>query len=93
MKNVIEDFNKVSTDNRFRFMGNVKLSSVKTIGSNRTLCLNELTRHFDAVVLAYGCQEDRKMNIPGEDLEGVVSGRAFVNWYFFSFSFFFVCLS
>ena len=33
------------------------------------------------VVLAYGADEDRRLGIPGEDLEGAMSARTFVNWY------------
>ena len=36
---------------------------------------------YDVVVLAYGCESDRKLGIPGEDLEGVYSAREFVSWY------------
>ena len=32
------------------------------------MSLGELQRHFDAVVLAYGADDDRKLGIPGEDI-------------------------
>jgi len=42
----------------------------------------ELRRMYDAVVLACGCESDRKLGIPGEaDLDGVLSAREFVAWY------------
>lgn len=30
---------------------------------------------------AYGAEEDRKLNIPGEDLSNVVSATKFIGWY------------
>jgi NADPH-dependent glutamate synthase beta subunit-like oxidoreductase len=36
---------------------------------------------YDVVILAYGASEDRRLGIPGEDLQGVLGARAFVNWY------------
>ena len=36
---------------------------------------------YDVVVLAYGCESDRKLGVPGEDLVGVLSAREFVGWY------------
>lgn len=29
----------------------------------------------------YGAEEDRKLNIPGEELNNVISARRFVGWY------------
>lgn len=37
--------------------------------------------HYDAILLAYGAGEDKRLNIPGEKLNGVYSARAFVGWY------------
>ena len=33
------------------------------------------------MLFAYGASRDRRLGIPGEDLKGVVSARAFVGWY------------
>lgn len=33
---------------------------------------------FDAVFIAVGCHEDKKMGIPGEDLDGVLSGISYL---------------
>lgn len=43
--------------------------------------LDDLRRTHDAVVLAFGADSDRALGLPGHDLEGVLSARAFVNWY------------
>lgn len=33
------------------------------------------------MLFAYGASRDRRLNIPGEDLKGVISARDFVGWY------------
>jgi adrenodoxin-NADP+ reductase len=40
-----------------------------------------LKSHYDAILFAYGASKDKKLGIPGEDLNGVYSARAFVGWY------------
>jgi len=40
-----------------------------------------LKPHYDAILFAYGASKDKKLGIPGEDLNGVYSARAFVGWY------------
>ncbi|CEG43054.1 nadph:adrenodoxin oxidoreductase [Plasmopara halstedii] len=73
VKSVMNEFNKVASDTRFRFLGNV------CVGEDVTL--SELQQHYHAIVLAYGAAGDRQLNIPGENLNGVMSARSFVNWY------------
>eukprot|EP01041_Mallomonas_annulata_P002098 gene2098-4103_t len=73
VKSVMSDFTKVASDNRVRFLGNV------TIGKD--VKLSSLREMYSAVILAYGASTDKKLNIPGEDLSGVLSSREFVNWY------------
>ncbi|OGS41429.1 MAG: hypothetical protein A2506_02385, partial [Elusimicrobia bacterium RIFOXYD12_FULL_66_9] len=36
---------------------------------------------YDQIVYAFGCESDRKMGIPGEDLKGSYSATDFVGWY------------
>ncbi|KAG2171464.1 hypothetical protein INT43_009125 [Umbelopsis isabellina] len=74
VKNVMNKFDEVATDDRFTFLGNVHVG-----GSE--LPLAELKPHYDAIVFSYGASEDRRLNIPGEDLKNVFSARAFVGWY------------
>lgn len=39
-------------------------------------------QHYDAVLLAYGASEDKRLEIPGEStLNGIYSARQFVGWY------------
>jgi adrenodoxin-NADP+ reductase len=70
VKNVVDDFTNVASDPRFRFMGNVELSdSIHGSSSQPRVTLSELRNDFDAVVLTYGAEGDRKLNIDGENLE------------------------
>src|SRR5690606_2778486 len=56
----------------------------RTLGDvclGRDLTLDDLRRHYHAVVLAVGAATDRRLGVPGEDLEGCVSATDFVAWY------------
>jgi NADPH-dependent glutamate synthase beta subunit-like oxidoreductase/ferredoxin len=44
----------------------------------RDITLPELADSFDAVVISAGCQIPQELGIPGDDLEGVVSGLKFL---------------
>lgn len=83
VKNVQNDFdtffeasseqnNRKQTHQPWRFWGNVQLG--------RDLQIEQLRKHYDAVVLAYGCEGDRQLSIPGSDLKGVLGAREFVAW-------------
>ncbi|HZG33903.1 MAG TPA: FAD-dependent oxidoreductase, partial [Sphingopyxis sp.] len=50
-----------------------------SVGTDITI--DELTRLYDAVVLATGAPNDRPLDIPGADLPGVIGSAAFVGWY------------
>lgn len=41
----------------------------------------EIADHHDAVIYAVGASADRRLAIPGEELPGSLSARAFVAWY------------
>jgi adrenodoxin-NADP+ reductase len=43
--------------------------------------LASLKPHYDAFLFAYGASKDKELGIPGEDLSGIYSARAFVGWY------------
>lgn len=73
IKSISAQFDKISSDDRFRFFGNV------TIGDQ--IQADELAARYDAVVYAVGAQSDRPLNIPGEDLPGSVAAVDFVGWY------------
>jgi ferredoxin--NADP+ reductase len=73
IKAVIAVYEKVAFDPRVRFFGNVKLG--------RDLTVEDLRARYDQVVYAVGCESDRHMGIPGEDLNGSHSATEFVGWY------------
>lgn len=56
-----------------RFYGNVRLGE--------DLELEELRGVVDAVIYAYGAGTDRRLGIPGEDLEGSIAAPELVAWY------------
>ncbi|KAL1614437.1 NADPH-adrenodoxin reductase [Diplodia seriata] len=68
-----EKFEEVAASARFTFIGNVQVG--------HHLPLSALAAHYDAILFAYGASKDQALNIPGEDLDGVYSARAFVGWY------------
>jgi ferredoxin/flavodoxin---NADP+ reductase len=43
--------------------------------------VDELARHFDAVIYAVGAATGRRLEVPGEDLPGMHTGPEFVGWY------------
>ena len=40
-----------------------------------------LSHRYDGTILAYGCDGDRTLDVPGETLSGVLSAREFVGWF------------
>eukprot|EP00808_Paulinella_micropora_P019134 g60555.t1 len=73
VKSVTNDFASVAADPAVRFFGNV------TVGEH--VSISQLLDCYHAVVLAYGAEGERRLGIPGEDLQGVDSARDFVLWY------------
>lgn len=81
VKNVENDFAALfennNDNNRMTFWGNVDVGN-ETDG----VSVEELRQLYDVVVLAYGCESDRKLGLAGEDqLSGILSAREFVAWY------------
>ncbi|CAK9138334.1 unnamed protein product [Ilex paraguariensis] len=72
-KIVTNQFSRVALNERCSFFGNVSLGS--------SVSLSELREIYNVVVLAYGAESDRVLDIPGEDLTGIHSAREFVWWY------------
>jgi adrenodoxin-NADP+ reductase len=73
-KNVVNHFTDLAKTSRVRFLGNVRVGSP-------ALSLAELRKYYNAVVLAYGAESDRRLGIPGENAPNVFSAREFVWWY------------
>lgn len=73
IKAVTRIYDRIASNPNFRYFGNV------TFGTDITH--DELRPLYDQVIYAVGAQSDRKMNIPGEDLEGSYPATIFVGWY------------
>jgi NADPH-dependent glutamate synthase beta subunit-like oxidoreductase len=74
-KSVMATFQEVGDRDRVRFLGNV------AVGESGGPSVDDLLQSYNAVVLAHGAVSDTPVGCPGEDLDGVVSARAVVNWY------------
>jgi len=73
IKNVTRVFDKVATEQAFRFFGNVDIG--------KHITLDDLKRHYHQICFATGAQTDKQMGIPGEDLSGSHPATEFVAWY------------
>ncbi len=73
IKAVATTLARVFDDPRARFLGMVELG--------RDVHSSALRASYDAVVYAMGAEDDRRMQIPGEELPGSHSARQFVSWY------------
>ncbi|XP_010214344.1 PREDICTED: NADPH:adrenodoxin oxidoreductase, mitochondrial [Tinamus guttatus] len=73
VKNVINTFTQTARSDRCSYYGNVAVG--------RDVTVRELQQAYHAVVLSYGAEDSRALGIPGENLAGVYSARAFVGWY------------
>ena len=73
IKGVVKVYEKVAEHPGFHFFGNVLVG--------RDLRLDDLNECYDRVIWAVGNEGDRRLDIPGEDLEGVFSATEFVGWY------------
>ncbi|KAH8407521.1 hypothetical protein KR222_004827, partial [Zaprionus bogoriensis] len=73
VKNVINTFSKTAENARLRFFGNVTLG--------RDVTLQELRERYHAVLLTYGADQDRELQLEDEQQAHVISARSFVAWY------------
>ncbi|MDT0303918.1 FAD-dependent oxidoreductase [Streptomonospora wellingtoniae] len=73
IKQIQQALHKVLDKPEVRFLGNVDFG--------RDLKLDDMRRHYDAVVFATGSDRDRPLNIPGVDLPGCHGAADFVFWY------------
>ncbi|SEJ10704.1 ferredoxin--NADP+ reductase [Deinococcus reticulitermitis] len=73
IKSVTKGFEKTLADPRVRFLGNVEFGRELTVETAR--------EHYDAVMYTVGASSDRRLGIPGEDLQGSMSATEFVAWY------------
>ncbi|MCJ2178040.1 FAD-dependent oxidoreductase [Novosphingobium album (ex Hu et al. 2023)] len=73
IKGVSRRYETTALTDNVRFVGNVMIG--------RDLSIDELQDLYDAVVLATGAPNDRKLGLPGEDLPNVFGSASFVGWY------------
>ena len=73
IKGVSRRYEATALTDNVRFVGNVMLG--------RDLSVAELQGLYDAVVLATGAPNDRKLGLPGEELANVFGSASFVGWY------------
>jgi len=72
-RNTSRQFARTFEEDAVGFYGNVEIG--------KDISLSELKDNYDAVILAMGAYNDRKLGINGEDLNGVYGACAFVGWY------------
>jgi ferredoxin--NADP+ reductase len=73
IKSVTKVFDKTAAHSGFRFYGNVEF------GTHVTLA--DLRERYHQICYTTGAQTDRRMGIPGEDLQRSRSATEFVTWY------------
>lgn len=73
IKTVTKVFEKIASNPHFRFYGGVEFG--------KDVSLEDLQSHYHAIIYATGAQTDRRMGIPGEDLQGSFPATEFVAWY------------
>ena len=73
LKAVSKRYDKVAESAGVDFIGNVAVG--------RDVSVAELLDLYDAVILAVGSPHSRKLDIPGQDLPGVIGSAEFVGWY------------
>ncbi|WP_340563600.1 FAD-dependent oxidoreductase [Streptomyces sp. GSL17-111] len=74
IKSLQHNLRRVLEDPRVRFVGNVRVG-------DDGVSTEELRDLYQAVVYCVGAATDRRLGIPGEDLDGSCSATDFVSWY------------
>jgi ferredoxin/flavodoxin---NADP+ reductase len=73
IKSIADYLRRVLEHDGVTFLGGIHLGEDVT--------RDDLLGCYDAVVYATGAMRDRKLGIPGEDLDGSYAATDFVNWY------------
>src|SRR6478672_2297970 len=73
IKSVTKAYDKTSRHERFRFFGHVELGSDVT--------RRQLLDHYHVVCYTFGTSTDKRLGIPGEELNGSHAATEFVAWY------------
>lgn len=72
-KNIVRQFERTLGRDGVRFLGNIAIG--------RDISYDELKAAYDVLVITIGAPEDRRLGIPGEDLDAVYGSGQFVAWY------------
>ncbi len=73
IKTVTKAFDKTAKKDGFRFFGYVEVG--------KDITVEELGEHYHQIVFTCGASTDRRLGIPGEDLQGSHPATEFVAWY------------
>ena len=73
IKGIINALKEVLDRGDIRYFGNVQFG--------RDLTLDDLKKHYNAVIFATGAVRDADLNIPGIDAEGSYGAADFVSWF------------
>src|SRR3954449_7569257 len=73
IKSVTRAYDKTTQHERFRFFGHVELGT--------DITRRQLLDHYHLVLYTLGTSIDRRLAIPGEDLQGSHAATEFVSWY------------
>ena len=73
IKGIITALKDVLDSGRIRIFGNVRYG--------RDITLDDLKRHYNAVIFSTGAIRDAALNIPGIELPGSYGAADFVSWY------------
>src|SRR3954447_24042145 len=73
IKSVTRAYDKTTQHERFRFFGHVELGN--------DITRRQLLDHYHLVLYTLGTSIDRRLGIPGEDLQGSHAATEFVAWY------------
>ena len=73
IKGIIRALYEVLDRGDIRFFGNVKYGT--------DITLDDLKKHYNAVIFATGAIQDADLRIPGVELDGSYGAADFVNWY------------
>lgn len=73
IKGIVKALHKVMDRGDIRFLGGVDFGT--------DLTLEDLRRHYDAIVFSTGAILDAPLDIPGAELDGSFGAADFVSWY------------
>ena len=73
IKGIITALHRILDRGDIRFLGDVEFGT--------DLTLDDLRRHYDAVIFATGALKDAELAVPGVELEGSYGAADFVAWY------------